>query len=288
MLHKQLKRYSDNLERLVKRRTWQLNKAKNELERQNALLAERNHIIENDLLMARSIQQQLIPNNTPICKRLQISSKYIPMDKVGGDFYDFFYINNGEGLGFIISDVSGHGPAAAFITAMIKIACNSLNPDILTKPNVFMKNINRKIIGYTSSNFITAFYAFFNLKEGKLSYSCAGHNRPLLHRRQDAKIVNLYAKGRVLGFMEDAEFDYGEINLIKGDRILFYTDGLSESQSVLNEMYSEERIAQMLENTSSENVNKAVELIYLDMLNWVKNPSRINDDVAIVIVDFEG
>jgi serine phosphatase RsbU (regulator of sigma subunit) len=135
MLHKQLKRYSDNLERLVKRRTWQLNKAKNELERQNALLAERNHIIENDLLMARSIQQQLIPNNTPICKRLQISSKYIPMDKVGGDFYDFFYINNGEGLGFIISDVSGHGPAAAFITAMIKIACNSLNPDILTKPN---------------------------------------------------------------------------------------------------------------------------------------------------------
>lgn len=287
-LHKQLKKYSANLERLVKRRTWQLNKANNELERQNKLLADRNRIIENDLLMARAIQQQIVPNEVPAWRRINISSKYIPMDKVGGDFYDFLPIDNKRGIGFIISDVSGHGLASAFITAMIKIACNSLPTAILSRPQLFMGTVNERIIGYTSTNFITAFYAYFDLNEGTLCYACAGHNHPILFRKKTNEIIELYTKGRVLGFMEDAEFEQKEIKLEKDDRILFYTDGLSESINSDSDMYSEERVMQMLIQTSEKNVERAVEAIYLDMLDWVKDAEKITDDIAIVIFEYTG
>jgi serine/threonine protein phosphatase PrpC len=150
-----------------------------------------------------------------------------------------------------------------------------------------MKNINKKLLDIHLLTSLLPFMPSSTIKEG--SYLIVVLDTIDLYSIED-KMLNsqLICKRTSPWIYGRCRIRYGEINLIKGDRILFYTDGLSESQSVLNEMYSEERIAQMLENTSSENVNKAVELIYLDMLNWVKNPSRINDDVAIVIVDFEG
>ncbi len=284
-LHKELKRYTINLERLVKRRTWQLNKANNELERQNHLLKERNHIIENDLEMARAIQQQILPTVEPEIPNFKISARYTPMDQLGGDFYDFFYLDRGKGLGFIISDVSGHGPAAAFITAMIKIACKSLSDDVFKSPKLLLNLVNQRIIGYTSSNFITAFYCYFDLEKAKLRYGCAGHNRPILIR--EGKVVEeLYAKGRILGFMEDADFQEKEMTLAKGDRILFYTDGLSESINLQEEMYSKERIVKMIIDTYHKDVKDSLEEIYHDMLNWVKNERRIQDDIAMVMFDY--
>ncbi len=284
-LHKELKKYTFNLERIVKRRTWELNKANNNLERQNNLLTERNNIIESDLEMAKSIQQQILPNEEPQMPKIKISARYTPMDQLGGDFYDFFLLDNGENLGFIISDVSGHGSAAAFITAMIKIACKSLPEKIFKSPKLFLKEVNKRIMGYTSSNFITAFYCYFDMNNDKLLYGCAGHNHPILIR-ENYQIEELYAKGRILGFLEDAIFEEKELILKKGDRILFYTDGLSESINLKEEMYSQERIVEMIKKTYNLDVVKSMEEIYQDMLRWIKSERRIQDDVAIVMFDY--
>lgn len=287
-LHKEIRKYSANLERLVRRKTWQLNKAKNDFERQNNLLTDRNQIIETDLLMARAVQQKIIPNELPQYNKIQVSAKYIPMDKVGGDFYDFFEIEPNKKLGFVISDVSGHGTAAAFITAMMKMAANNLPKNYLSAPGLFMETINKRIFGYTSSNFITAFYAVFDIDNEKLLISNAGHNNPILFKRKKNQFHHLYAKGRVLGFLDDVVFDQKELTLEKGDRIFFYTDGLSESMNDNYEEYSEKRIIEMLKKTSDYDVNKVVDLIYVDMLNWIKNPKNIVDDVAIVVFDYIG
>jgi serine phosphatase RsbU (regulator of sigma subunit) len=235
--------------------------------------------------MAKSIQQQILPNEEPQMPKIKISARYTPMDQLGGDFYDFFLLDNGKNLGFIISDVSGHGSAAAFITAMIKIACKSLPENIFKSPKLFLKEVNKRIIGYTSSNFITAFYCYFDMSNDRLLYGCAGHNHPILIR-SDYQIEELYAKGRILGFLEDAIFEEKELYLKKGDRILFYTDGLSESINLKEEMYSQERIVDMIKKTYNLDVNNSMEEIYQDMLRWIKSERRIQDDVAIVMFDY--
>lgn len=286
-LHQELRLYSKDLQELVTEKTVKLNEAKKELEEQNKLLAQRNRIIENDLMMARTIQRQILPKNSPVLDKLEIAYKYVPMDKIGGDFYDFFPLASGKGIGFFICDVSGHGSPAAFITAMIKIACNSLPDSIFLKPDIFMSTVNERIMGYTSSNFITAFYSYFDLTEGEIRYSCAGHNRPIIYKHKTGDILDLYAKGRVLGFMDDAEFESKIIPLQKGDRVFFYTDGLSESMNDEDALYSEKRIKTILKKTANFRVSKAVELIYVDMLNWVKDPKRIVDDVAMVMFDYK-
>jgi HAMP domain-containing protein len=161
--------YAANLERKVEERT-------HELEKEREELALKNNIIQNDLHLARKIQQGLVPVSSPLpC----ISFLYKPMEQVGGDFYDFIRFRDRHKTGIFICDVSGHGVSAAFITTMIKTAILQ-SGERKENPAELLTYINDLLCGQTAGNFITALYCIWFPDERRVLYANAGHPQPYL------------------------------------------------------------------------------------------------------------
>jgi len=202
-----------------------------ELQRERQQLVMRNEIMENDLQMARNIQQELIPGSAPFDF---IASLFKPMEPVGGDFFDFIQFRERDKVGIFISDVSGHGASAALITSMIKsiILKSGKHKD---DPAQLLFSLNNSLINQTGGNYVTAFYCVYNMSDRTISYSNAGHVYPLLIC--DGDIKNLSGAGSVpLAIFTAAEIQEMKNSyrnacetLPPGSKLLLYTDGLMEA-----------------------------------------------------------
>ncbi len=222
-----------NLEKKVNERTEELRAAFEEMEAMNDQLVEAQNIIQSELELARRIQNQLIPQRDP--DNFSITSHYLPMELVGGDFFDYIHFREHDRLGIFLSDVSGHGVPAALITSMMKsfiLKAGSRKES----PAFLLDYLNENISAYTGGNFITAFYCIYDGKSKKLTYSNAGHHPPVL--MAPGAVTHLKsAKSVPLGIMAAAELErrgksYAdcEIDIEEGSRLLLYTDGLTDVQ----------------------------------------------------------
>ncbi|NPV02637.1 MAG: serine/threonine-protein phosphatase [Brevinematales bacterium] len=216
-----------NLEKKVKDRT-------NDLEEERNKLKQRNELIENDLSMARRIQSRLIPR---LCSFANVAFYYKPMDKVGGDFFDFIKLDD-EKLGIFISDVSGHGVPAALITSMIKSFTFQFAPYI-QNPSEFLELLNQSLYNQTDGNFVTAFYGIYDIKKRILSYSNAGHNLPFLIDKKHLINIESIKGGVPLAIFENSQllemgkkFADKTLTVKKNSKIIFYTDGLLEATRI--------------------------------------------------------
>ena len=224
------KTYTESLEKTVHERTGEL-----EIERNK--LKTRNELMENELAMARRIQEQLIPVQQPAAF---IYSLYKPMDQVGGDFYDFIRFRDSELIGIFLSDVSGHGVPAAFITSMVKTIIMQAG-EIKGNPAELLLTINRILYNQTDGNFVTAFYGIYNPRDNSLLYSNAGHNPPMII--MDGTIDYLKsAKSVPIGVMHNSfllksnkAYINSQITLSGDSKILFFTDGFVEARPVNND-----------------------------------------------------
>ncbi len=219
---------TNELEKKVNERT-------NELEIERNSLKERNEIIERDLEMARNIQLKLVPAE---CQIPSVAFYYKPMDKIGGDFYDFIYYHNPEKLGIFISDVSGHGVSAAFITSMIKTVILQAGP-LREDPAGLMAHLNEILLTPTGGSFVTAFFGILDVTRRELVFANAGHNHPYL--LYPDRIEALGQKGRAIplairdngNLRKHNRFFLNETVDLKGCRkLFFYTDGLTESRNI--------------------------------------------------------
>jgi serine phosphatase RsbU (regulator of sigma subunit) len=204
----------------------QLEKQKKEVDDKNRLIKAKNRQLMDELKLARQIQENLIPKNPPSIPGISLDSFYKPMEDVGGDFFDFIQIREPNLLGIFISDVSGHGVPAALITSMLKTLIETAGEERLS-PAALLGYINQKILNQTNSNFLTAFYGIFNIEKSTLTYARASHNYPILMREN--RLIELTSRGKMLGVLSDLEFEEKTVQLEKGDKILFYTDGLTEA-----------------------------------------------------------
>lgn len=229
------------LERKVEERTGELAAAMEEVTRvnerlikSNASLEMRNRTIENEIALARKIQNSLIPLRTPAP---YISAYYKPMETVGGDFYDFIAVPGSERVGVFLSDVSGHGVPAAFITSMIKTILLQAG-DRLADPAGLLGYMNDVLRGQTAGNFVTAFYGIYDPRARSFMYSNAGHNRPYL--LSSDRVIQLQGSTgiAVAVFSNDKlmrankRFENRTETLEPGSKLLLYTDGLIESRPV--------------------------------------------------------
>ena len=159
----------------------QLNTLKNKLEDLNINLEkkviertdelkEKNDIIQKELILAGNIYKNLIPSSFPEIEDIEFSSIFLPMDELGGDFYDFIKFKEQNLVGIFISDVSGHGVPAALISSMVKTLINTAHKESLS-PSKFLTYIDNKIYGQTVGNFITAFYGVYDGNKKTLRYS---------------------------------------------------------------------------------------------------------------------
>ncbi|MES0488693.1 MAG: SpoIIE family protein phosphatase [Leptospirales bacterium] len=269
----------------------ELKQNREELKEERNELRIINKTIEEDLNMARSIQEMAMPSQPP---NASIAFHYASMAQVGGDFYTFFELSDGK-LGLFISDVSGHGIAAAFITLLIK---NTLqhNQNHLDDPETLMGALNENLYGQTAGNFFTAIYAIIDFKNSEIEYVTAGHNQPYIigeeieelgcdHKSLPMGIVNnTYLKKINKYYKSQKSF------LTKGSRLLFYTDGLTEAIR-LSEKDNPDALdfeSSNLLDTLLQNRNESAEKIVhnvMEDLKQFRETDHFDDDVCIICAE---
>lgn len=247
----------------------------------------RNRVMAREMEMASQLQRSLLPEDFPTCDNVAFSALYKPVSPAGGDFYDVIELGPSR-IGFAEVDVSGHGVAAAMVGAMFKMAFQSF-ARITNSPAELLKVINDQMFGILpDSDFLTVFYGVINLETLELVYTNAGHPRPFLFRPSEGTIEELEIGGPLVGALPGMDYEDGRVQLEKGDRILIFTDGVTETLSEnddnsLDEFYGLERLKQMLVNNSNSAMKEILPTILDDLVNF--HGSKIfEDDITMFLI----
>ena len=191
---------------------------------------------------AREIQQALMPKEIPRMPGLEISGSWRPARIVGGDYFDVIKFGASR-LGLCIADVSGKGMPAALLMSNLQAVVKGLAAEN-TSPKGLVEKVNRVMWhNTTEAKFITLFYGLLDVNRKTLQYTNAGHNAPVL-TREDGVQVRLEQGGLIVGAFEECVYDQGEIDLRPGDRLVMFTDGLSEAVDGDGEEFGEKRLAE--------------------------------------------
>lgn len=201
-----------------------------ELEQERSLLHRKNSLLEEELELARRIQRRFIPETAPPSAAFY----YRPMTQVGGDFLEFIDLGK-KRTGYFVSDVSGHGVPAAFVTSMIKSFFRE-DREELQDPAACLLRLNHFLLEITAGNFVTAFYAIHDRKTRHVLCASAGHNPPFLISTSSVRLLDNLEKCLPLAVLDNRELiAFGKryantsFRLEQGERLLIYTDGLTEA-----------------------------------------------------------
>lgn len=241
--------------------------------------------IEQELTIARQIQRSNLPGNYPIIAPFTIAARYIPMTAVAGDFYDF-QTRSKTGVGILIADVSGHGVGAALISSMLKIAfASQLNH--LDDPALVLMEINRILQDKIKDSFVTACALYLDIEKGTLRYANAGHPPPILWRKLNREMFRLSHSSTILGPFPNLVCENEELSLAKEDRLVLYTDGLTETRNKRNECFGDHRIEALLEAHSSDSADFTADHIVEHLFKWSgrSQETSLDDDLTLIIVD---
>jgi serine phosphatase RsbU (regulator of sigma subunit) len=191
---------------------------------------------------AREIQERLLPKQIPQAPGLEISGSWRPARVVGGDYFDVFKLGDSR-LGLCIGDVSGKGMPAALLMCNLQAVVRALASDS-TPPRELVAKANRVMwVNTNNDKFITLFYARVDAEGRTLEFTNAGHNPPVL-TRQDGTQVRLEEGGLIVGAFQEAAYGQGQIDLRPGDRLVMFTDGVTEAANEEEEEFGEKRLAE--------------------------------------------
>jgi serine phosphatase RsbU (regulator of sigma subunit) len=209
-------------------------------------------LVEQELELARTIQQASLSKEVPTLEGWQFTPFYQPAREVGGDFYDFFKLDD-ERVGVLVGDATGKGvPAALVVSAtssMLRAVARVLGS---SSPGEVLSEVNETLVARIPQNmFVTCFYAILDPKSATLSYANAGHDLPYL-RRSDGDVEELRARGMPLGLMPGLGYEEGEISLSEGNCVLFYSDGLVEAHNPKGEMFGFPRLRELVAEYGEE------------------------------------
>jgi sigma-B regulation protein RsbU (phosphoserine phosphatase) len=206
--------------------------------------------VDYELKVVADIQRSLLPSRMPKIPTMGLAAHYQTSRRAGGDYYDFFQLPEGK-WGLLIADVSGHGTPAAVIMAVThSLAHTFAGPTHV--PSEVLTHLNRHLAElYTlhSDNFVTAFYGVYDPAARTLTYSSAGHNPPRLKRCADGSLAQLDgARGVPLGISPVESYRAEVYQMVPGDQLVLYTDGITEATNEHSEMFGLERLDKVLEN----------------------------------------
>jgi len=264
-----------------------------ELAHANQKLKAQNELLESELIMAKEVQESLLPRNIEeqMLTELEFCYQYIPTLAVGGDFFDIAKISSGV-IGVFIADVMGHGAQPALITVLIKTLLSELVHE-LHEPAELLSELNRRYndLLHHTGIFTTAFYIIIDINKQNVIFSNAGHPPPLLIRKDKRDFEELSEEsGLALGIMEDYDYQNYEKELNKMDTILLYTDGLSDIKNQSNgKIFGLDNLKATVNNILREkdildlkNIN-IVEMI-LNTINQFTGNMPKPDDITVLAV----
>ena len=235
--------------------------------------------VEQELRVARSIQQASLPKEVPELEGYQISPFYRPAREVGGDFYDFFDLEDGR-VGVAVGDATGKGmPAALAVSAtssMLRAVAQAFGS---SSPGEVLSRVNETLVARIPANmFVTCFYAIVEPESASLSYANAGHDLPYLHRNGDAE--ELRARGMPLGLMPGMDYEEKDVVLEKGEAALFYSDGLVEAHDPKGEMFGFPRLRELVAGHGEE--GSLGDFLLEELFSFVGEGWEQEDDITLL------
>jgi serine phosphatase RsbU (regulator of sigma subunit) len=242
-------------------------------------VAERERV-EQELEVARSIQQASLPKEVPSLEGWQISPFYRPAREVGGDFYDFHPISEGR-LGVVVGDATGKGVPAALVMSttcgMLQAVSRALGS---SSPGEVLEQVNETLLARVPANmFVTCFYCILEPQSRRLRYANAGHDLPYV-RRLSGEAEELRARGMPLGLMPGMSYEEKEIVLDAGDAALFYSDGLVEAHDPEGEMFGFLRLRALVAEHGEE--RSLVDLLLDELHSFVGEGWEQEDDITLL------
>ncbi len=235
-----------------------------------------------ELEIARGLQQRLLPQEAPSIAGIDIAAHNEPAREVGGDFYDFIPVTE-DNWGFAIADVSGKGmPAAMFMGLSRTIVRASAAGDLAAADAI--RKANELICrDSTSGMFVTLFYAVLNTRWKHLRYVNAGHNPPLLFRKGLEEVKQLKTGGIALGINRHIDLREASIDLLPGDILVLYTDGITEAINDRNELFGMERLVQTIRSNGTLSSKDLIEKIQDDVMRFADGQPQF-DDITLMVL----
>jgi sigma-B regulation protein RsbU (phosphoserine phosphatase) len=250
-------------------------------QKEQALL--HNARVLRDMEIAQQIQISLLPETPPQISGIEMGGRCISAAHVGGDYYDFFRRDD-HTIDLLIADVSGHSVGAALIMSEVRTLLRA-QISVAHSASSILQSLNSQLYDdlTRSELFITMFYAQYNTGSGCLSYANAGHNRPMICRRNQASCIELDTEGLILGVMPSVVFEERKLELQRGDVLLFYTDGLTEATNREGEMYETGRVCSHLGIISHLPAEKIIDSFYREVTEFIGS-TTLQDDISLVVL----
>jgi serine phosphatase RsbU (regulator of sigma subunit)/DNA-binding phage protein len=238
---------------------------------------------QQDIVQASEIQQALLPRELPQCNGFDISGTWLPARNVGGDYYDVFSLGKDK-IAICIGDVCGKGMPAALLMANTQAAVRSFAGQVDSPADLC-----RKVNGVLSANlvqgrFVTFFYGIIDTAANRLIYTCAGHNPPIL-LRQDGSEERLATGGTVVGLFPEWDYQEAEVKLTGGDRLVLFTDGVTEAVNGAGEEFGEERLVAVVKRESNGSASQLQRAITRAVTEHCSG--TFQDDVTLLVVQLD-
>jgi serine phosphatase RsbU (regulator of sigma subunit)/predicted ester cyclase len=238
--------------------------------------------VEQDLRVARNIQQASLPREVPQLEGWQISPFYQPAREVGGDFYDYFKLEDGR-LGLIVGDATGKGVSAALVMASARSMLHAVAQASDYSPGEVLRMTNDPLVTDIPPNmFVTCLYAILDPNSGHLVYANAGHDLPYL-RRRNGEAEELRARGMPLGLMPGMSYEEKETILEAGEAALFYSDGLVEAHDPKGEMFGFPKLRALIAEHGEEQA--LGEFLMEELYSFVGEGWEQEDDITLLMLE---
>jgi PAS domain S-box-containing protein len=271
-MEEEVRRLNTDLEKRVAERTEQLKRV---MAKQQEEAQERQRI-EQELQVARLIQQTLLPKSLPRLAGYDMAAYYQPAREVGGDFYDFLELEDGR-LGLVVGDVSGKGVPAAIVMAITRTMLHAAYR--LGSPGEILEQVNNILCPDIPPNmFVTCLAALLDSTTGRLQYANAGHDLPYV-RHADG-VSELRARGMPLGLMPNMSYEQKEIALKPGESVLLYSDGLVEAHDPQREMFGFPRMQEFV--GAHPGGASLIDFLLAELAQFTGEEWEQEDDIALL------
>ena len=241
--------------------------------------------IDKELEYAKQIQLSALPTNFPTGEDYSIYAQMIAAKEVGGDFYDFYKLND-KTVAFLAADVSGKGIPAAMFMMTAKTIIKDLAESGMAVNDIFTKANEKLCENNESGMFVTAWMGIMDLTTGNVKFANAGHNPPLL-KRADGSFEYLKTRaGFVLAGMEGVRYRSGELTLNPGDRLFLYTDGVPEATNTENKLYGEDRLLAFMNQNAFVEATRLLPALKANIDEFVGEAPQF-DDITMLMLDFK-
>ena len=248
-------------------------------------IAEAAARIDKELEYAKQIQLSALPTNFPTGEDYNIYAQMIAAKEVGGDFYDFYKLNDTT-VAFLAADVSGKGIPAAMFMMTAKTIIKDLAESGMPVNDIFTKANEKLCENNESGMFVTAWMGILDLTTGNVQFANAGHNPPLI-KRADGSFEYLKTRaGFVLAGMEGVRYRVGELTLNPGDRLFLYTDGVPEATNVDNKLYGEDRLLTFMNQNASMEATELLPALKANIDEFVGEAPQF-DDITMLMFDYK-